>query len=504
MTRIPRVTLRFRLLLVLVAVVAAGLVVSDVATYTALRSFLTNQVDQQLVPDAVSMQHVLERCLRTGILPCQPALGTDNGASGARGGAGQFLQPGTFGELRDASGTVLISGTILFTGSIPAPPVLPGALPGSGTSAQASIFSSHSVSGGVSYRVIAQAVDDAFFQGTVVVAIPTGPADSTLGRLALVEWSVTVLVLLGLGILAWWIVRRGLRPLDAMADTAGAIAAGDLSRRVAPADDQTEIGRLGSALNTMLGEIEEAFAARTASEDRLRRFLADASHELRTPLTSIRGYAEMFDRGVSERPEDLAVSMRHIRSEADRMTGLVEDLLLLARLDRQRPFDRRPMTVASVAAAAVDACRASAPDRTVTLRCDGAGIVWGDEDRLRQVVDNLLANAVQYTPQGSPIDVQLGSAEDQVVLDVLDRGPGVPAAVRQQIFEPFRRADVSRTRTSGGAGLGLAIVAAIVRAHDGSVAVDDRPGGGARFRVVLPGSVPAVEDETADGPRSLW
>jgi len=266
-------------------------------------------------------------------------------------------------------------------------------------------------------------------------------------------------------------VRRGLRPLDEMATTAGAIAAGDLSMRVSDVDSRTEVGKLGAALNTMLSEIEQAFAARTASEDRLRRFLADASHELRTPLTSIRGYAELFDRGARDRPEDLATSMRHIREDANRMSVLVDDLLLLARLDRKRPLAHDSVNLAEITAAAVEAARVSAPERAIDLEASGQTVVVGDADRLRQAIDNLLRNAVQHTPPGTPIEVRLHAEPAQVGIEVTDHGQGIPVEERERIFEPFHRADPSRARSSGGVGLGLAIVSAIARAHGGTVGV---------------------------------
>ena len=271
-----------------------------------------------------------------------------------------------------------------------------------------------------------------------------------------------------------------------MAVTAGAIAGGDLARRVTPADDRTEVGRLGLALNAMLGEIEAAFAARTASEGRLRRFLADASHELRTPLTSIRGYAEIFDLGARERPEDLATAMHHIREEADRMHVLVDDLLLLARLDRERPMDLGPSDLVPVVTRAVVSVRAMEPERHVSLVAPAALVVIGDAERLRQVVDNLLVNAVRHSPEGAPVEVWAGIVGGDAVVEFSDRGPGVPPEDAERIFEPFFRADSSRARTTGGAGLGLAIVAAIARAHGGSAGVRPNPGGGARFWVRIP------------------
>jgi two-component system OmpR family sensor kinase len=473
------VTLRLRLLIVLVSLVLVGLVAADVATYTSLRSYLFSQVDSQLRADARPIgQQLLRGIDRRLPLPVVPP-------------------PGLWVELRDSSGT-------RWGGSVAYPlasPLLPLRLPGSGGSATTGVLFD-ATSGGanaVAYRVLAAPLDDldGTPAGTVIVAIPLTDLHHTLGRLLVIEVLVTLAVLGGVAALAWWIVRRGLRPLDEMTATAGAIAGGDLSRRVETTDEGTEVGQLGQALNTMLTGIEHAFAARAASEERLRRFLADASHELRTPLTSIRGYAEMFDRGARDRPEDLATSMRHIREEANRMSTLVDDLLLLARLDHERPLARDRVDVSDVARAAVDAAHATQPGRPVTLVANGAVPVSGDADRLRQVVDNLLANAERHTPEGTPVEVRVRSDGAWAWIEVADRGPGVPPEEQARIFEPFHRSDPSRARTTGGIGLGLAIVSAIAHAHGGAVGVGpnaaaNAPGSGpgAVFWVRLPLSPP--------------
>jgi two-component system OmpR family sensor kinase len=472
-------TLRLRMTLVLVAIVAVGLLAADVVTYTSLRSFLTSRVDTELTGSVNPIGRALVNSVYPGGLVVPQ--GGDRSA---------FVPPGTFAELRDPSGTVLVSPGLAYGPG----PVLPSQLPGSGSRASGPVFFTASGPGAepVSYRVVAEQVQvNGVAFGTIVVAIPLTEAHQTLRQLLLIEGLVTALLLTGLGVLAWWIVRRELRPLDDMATTAGAIAAGDLSRRVSPEDDATEVGRLGHALNTMLGEIEEAFDARTASEERLRRFLADASHELRSPLTSIRGYAEIFDRGARDRPADLATAMYHIRSEADRMNELVDDLLLLARLDRERPVERVPVELRAVMAEAVDAVRVAAPDRRVTFVAPQPVAVLGDASRLRQVVDNLLTNAVRHTPASSPIEVRLWAAGPSAVFDVVDHGPGIAPEDAEKIFEPFHRSDPSRARATGGVGLGLAIVSAIAKAHDGEVGVTPTEGGGATFWMRMPVAPPA-------------
>ena len=273
-------------------------------------------------------------------------------------------------------------------------------------------------------------------------------------------------------------MKVGLRPLETMGTTAGAIAAGDLSRRVEPADDSTEIGKLGTSLNAMLSQIEAAFDERRASEERLRRFVGDASHELRTPITSIRGYAELFRRGASTRPDDLARSMSRIEAEAERMGVLVDDLLLLARLDQGRPLERKPVDLQSVVTDAVDAARAIDPERVLDADLDGPATVVGDAGRLRQVIDNLLENARVHTPTGTPTHVTLRTADDGgALLTIADEGPGMDPEVASKAFERFYRGDPARARSTGGAGLGLAIVAAIVESHGGSVQVRDADAG---------------------------
>jgi two-component system OmpR family sensor kinase len=278
----------------------------------------------------------------------------------------------------------------------------------------------------------------------------------------------------------------GLRPLDGIAATAGAIAAGDLTRRVRPAEPTTEVGRLGLALNAMLGQIEAAFAERRASEARLRRFVADASHELRTPLTSIRGYAELFRRGAASRPEDLATTMRRIEEEAERMGVLVDELLLLARLDQGRPLDRRPVDLAEVAAEAVEQARVIDPGRPLELAAPGPVVVLGDRERLHQVAANLLANVRMHTAPGTAARVEVAAAGGRAVLQVADQGPGMHPEQAARAFERFYRSDPSRSRGMGGAGLGLSIVAAIAQAHGGRASVSSAPGRGVSVRVELP------------------
>jgi two-component system OmpR family sensor kinase len=303
---------------------------------------------------------------------------------------------------------------------------------------------------------------------------------------------IRILLLVGAAALAaatlgcWWLIRRGLRPVDRMIDTAAAIAAGDLSRRVPHFDPRTELGRLGGALNEMLSQIEDAMQIRAASEERLRRFIADAAHELRTPLTSLRGYAELYRQGAIADETGIANAMGRIESEGGRMARLVDDMLLLARLDQHRGLETKPLDVAAVVREAVGDFQVVAPDHPVTASLIDAAIVKGDRLRLRQVIDNLLTNARIHTPPGTPVRVTMTRDTNHVAIAIADEGPGIPLADQPRVFERFWRADPARVRSRGGTGLGLAIVASLVQAHGGTVDLTSESGRGATFTVRLP------------------
>ncbi len=335
----------------------------------------------------------------------------------------------------------------------------------------------------------------------LILAVPLSATHETLHHLLLIELAVAAAALALAGVVGTWLVHVGFRPLRDIERTAGAIAQGDLSHRVPGTNRKTEVGRLALALNVMLGRIQQAFATRDAteaalrqSEGRLRQFVADASHELRTPVAAVSAYAELFERGAESRPEDLARVMSGIRAETARMGHLVEDLLLLARLDESRPIERSPVDLADIARQAVEAARAVGPEWPVRLDATGPVIVAGDAGRLRQVLDNLLANVRAHTPPGSTATVTVSQVDDEAICEVVDNGPGISAEDAARLFERFYRADASRSRASGGAGLGLSIVAAIVAAHGGMVAAAPapNPGRGAVFTIRLPAvEVPA-------------
>src|SRR5947207_971437 len=461
-------TLRVRLLLGLVVLAAIGLTVAGGVTYREQRSFLSKRVNEQLASAVAAPQQFGARV-------------NDN----TNPNAPRSVPFGTYAEVRYDDGTIRpVSGNST-------KPSLPSSI----TLGQ--IFTVHHPSYRVlAGRVIVQPLDQ---PATLVVAVPLRDMSEALHRLLFVELIVTLGVLLGLAALAWWVVKLGLRPLEDMQQTAGAIAAGDLSRRVEIVDEHTEVGRLGIALNEMMQQIETAFDARAASEGRLRRFVGDASHELRTPLTSIQGYAELFRRGAADRPEDLAKAMRRIEEEADRMGSLVDDMLLLARLDQGRPLERRPVDLTRIARDAVDDARAVAPNRPIDYSPNGAIFVPGDEARLRQVLANLLQNANRHTPPDTPVHVRVVETDDEAVIEVADEGPGMPSDDTSRVFERFWRSDPSRTRASGGAGLGLAIVAAIAGAHGGSAEVSSAAGLGSTFRVHLPRTVPVTPEPRPGG-----
>ena len=523
-------SLRLRLLLSLLALTAVGLLIVDAVSYSSLRSHLSQRVDQQVEaargpatlallarPSSKALRERLHEAgeargpglpgrIGTGVgsavVPAPGSGGADaaiglqppaGAAAGQPPGAGPRnvfeLPPGTYGAIRNARGKTV--STLPFGNgqqNLPAP-VLPKNPPISPPIGPVHTFTVDARTGSTQFRAAAFRPAGSTF--TAFVAVPLTDFQDTLNHVALIGAIVTAAVLIGLAVLAWWLIRLGLRPLEEMGETAGRIADGDLSQRVEETNPRTEVGRLGGSLNSMLGQIEEAFAQREASEQRMRRFLADASHELRTPLTSIRGYAEVFGMGAAEKPEDVEMAMRRIEQESVRMSVMVNDLLSLARLDEVREPLRERVDLRELVSDACEDARAAAPDRRITFTAPDSAEILGDPHQLRQVVSNLLANATVHTPAGTPIEVALETDDDKVSITVRDHGPGIADGAEDQIFERFWRQSTARGRESGGAGLGLAIVAGVVAAHGGHARASNHPDGGAVFTIELPIQVAA-------------
>ncbi|WP_281181842.1 sensor histidine kinase [Actinomadura macra] len=488
-------SLRRRLILSSVALAALGLLLSGLATFAAVRDWTSERDHRMLASPGRQAEKVIGS--RQGLMT---ASAPDDVTTLWRALAADGAIPSLF-QIRAADGRIL--QTVNYG---PAPDLPRDLTPRRVTddNPDGERFRTVDTGGDSSFRIrVAWLPDPSPAQGRPTQGQPTTPTGATRSRFLVVgvqsieseefkgrtAGSMTVfglLALIGVALVAGQVVKRGLRPLDEFGATATAIGAGDLTRRVTRADPRTEVGRLGQALNGMLAQIEAAFRERRAAEGRLRRFVADASHELRTPVATIRGYAELFRRGAAQRPEDLAKAMARIESEAERMGVLVDELLLLARLDQGRPLEREPVDLAALAGDAVSDARAVAPDRPVTLEGDGPLVVSGDADRLRQVLANLLANVRQHTPEGTPAVVRYGVRAGDAVLEVADEGPGLTAEQRAHALERFYRADAARSRHRGGAGLGLSIVDAVVSAHGGAVCLEAAPTGGMLVRIRLP------------------
>jgi two-component system OmpR family sensor kinase len=487
LSRDPRMTLRLRLVLALVALVTAGLAVFGITTYVLYANSEYRRLDDRI-------QNSIP--LVTGQLYDNAGIDHDGGPGGTGGGgpgdggpgpAGDgrprppvLVPSGTYAELRDSKGAV-VPGGVIEVSSSSSQPDLPSdiAVPDQGNR----FFTTGSETGSGRWRVAVS--PSGYHDGNaVIVAVPLGDVTSSLTRLVIIETAAAVVLLALLAAGSWLILRRGLHPLEQMAASARSITAGDLSQRVAPADQRTEVGQLGLALNTMLGEIEEAFQEREATERRLRQFLADASHELRTPLTSIQGFAELFRLDADQNRVELAVILRRIEEETARMKTLVNDLLLLARLDQTRPAQRQPVDLAVLAADACSDAVAAEPDRGVTLDAPQPVVVSGDRDHLRQAIANLVTNALRHTPAGTPIEVSAHLRQGEAVLVVRDHGPGLDGEAMNHAFDRFWQAD--HARVGPGAGLGLSIVAAIAHEHGGTATAENARGGGAVFTLDLP------------------
>ena len=555
-----RTPLRIKLITALLALVTIALGAIGVASVYVLHSYLTTQSDNALKDTFSSFDTGYPASKPPGYL--YQIYGVQNQFVGIQLPGRQLVW--AFGEMPGIGNPRQPQQ---------APPALPVNAGWAGKSQ--TLVTVPAQSGSHTWRVIAQnytyqAVSSTGsvqqVTGTLVVGTDLGNLNATVRRIAYFDMIVGGVIVVVLALVGVAVVRANLRPLDEIEETAEAIADGHLDRRVPERDPRTEIGRLGRSLNSMLSQIESAFHAREESEaaahrseERMRRFIADAGHELRTPLTAIRGFAEYYrqrgglvphwDRdeqakaaasatsatgivhpqggtGSSGRggpggvagdgltPGDLDRLMQRVEKEAARMGLLVEDLLLLARLDQQRPLARQPVDLLSLAGDAVHDARLLAPARTVDLsvQAGAAFLVIGDEPRLRQVIGNLMSNALTHTPDGTPIEVSIGSgtldprlpsSSPAVTLDVTDHGPGMTPEQAHRVFERFYRTDQARTRATGGSGLGLAIVNALVSAHGGVASVRTAPGKGATFRIALPLAPEARGGATADDDPDL-
>lgn len=468
-------SLRTRIVLITLLLVSAGLIFAEVATYQLLGSFLRGRVDQQLERVAVPLSATM------GQRQYPPS--TDR-----RGEPSLLPVPaGTYAAIVNEAGG--IERQKLFPADSEALPVpdLPDDLPRP-TAASArdrAFFTISDKRGKTQYRMLAQAVPEV---GTLVVAIPLGDVRATKRRLLLIELAVAGVVILSITGVGFWLIGHELRPLERMGETASAIAAGDLTRRIEADEPSTEVGELGAALNSMLANIERSFQERIESEQRLRRFLADVSHELRTPVTSIRGYAELFRRGAAEHPDDLAKVMRRIEQEGERMGVLIDELLLLARLDQGLPLERETVDLARIVTDSVDAARAIDSSRRIDLELDAEKpiSVCAAGLRLRQVIDNLLANVRAHTPPKTAACVCVSSGNGLAEIEVADEGPGISPEEASRIFERFYHTQRSRSDGSAGAGLGLAISRSIIEAYGGSLTYSAPPCGGSVFRIEFP------------------
>jgi len=466
-------SLRRRLVLGLL-MIGAVLVVTNVTLSNRFERFLTERVDRQLTDVASGRLFQEERPRRPG----QPRRGPQ--------ADDQTLSEYYIAIGRTGGGLTRV-GSTLGGDDRPVPTLDAATLarhaagPGRGRP-----FTAEAESGGGRWRLIA--VESGPRDVVTVIGLSLDEVESTARRIRVVQVLGTLAVLSTLGLVTWWVLRLGVHPIEDMAVAADAIAAGDLSRRVDHPGAGTETGRLGIAFNAMLERIQVAFREREASEERVRRFAADASHELRTPLTSIMGYAELWRAGALQDEARLADAMGRIEQEGHRMKALVEDLLLLARLDQNRPPERTPVRLDRLAADAVADARAVEPERPISVDLAPV-VVVGDELQLRQVVGNLLTNARTHTPPGTPVHVRVALAGERALLEVADEGPGMTPDVAAKVFDRFFRADASRGRAtdrSTGSGLGLAIVQGVAAGHGGHAWVSSAPGEGSRFVVDLP------------------
>lgn len=477
-------SLRSRLTLGIVLLSAIGFFAASLATQTLLKGYLIKEVDNQL---AVITSGTFARIEQSGIAHevNEERRGDDGQKPLGQGVGSPLTRIPTSASLTllDAQGTVVggIGGDFNTTSINDN---LAGLLPEEVSEHGDKPFTLHAP--GPDFRVIARALPNN--AGTVVAAQSLRDLERTTSRLGFLFSLIGFVLLMLIAIAARTVIKVGLRPLEDAEKTAEEIAAGNYSARMPETNPGTEVGRLVTSLNSMLSRIEKSFSIQNESENKLRRFVADASHELRTPITAIRGFSELHRQGAVTGEKETTELIGRIESESKRMGSLVEDLLLLARLDQAREMDSKPVDINKVVEDAVISARAAGPEHPVTLNSSSDEIfTLGDEARIHQVVANLLANARAHTPAGTPISVSVKSTDAGVEVVVADEGPGLSSEDQKRIFERFYRADSSRVRTGAdGSGLGLSIVDAVMRAHGGSVSVESTPGEGATFTLLFP------------------
>lgn len=481
-------SLRSRISLGVVMLTALGFLASGLVAQSALKGYLTTQIDHEL--EAIT-GGTLPRIVRAGI--AHEALEShnrdddnesdDRPARNAPNSPLQRIPTTTSLTLLDPSGNIVGGlGGDLNKASIS--DYVQGLLPAEVASHGDKPFTIEA--NGADFRAVARTLPGNV--GTLVAAQSLEELDNTVSRLGYLFFFISLILLILMAVAARTVVKVGLRPLEDAEKTAEEIAAGNLSARMPEASPDTEVGRLVTSLNTMLSRIEEAFSIRTESENKLRRFVADASHELRTPITAIRGFSELHRQGAVKGEAETKELIARIEGESKRMGSLVEDLLLLARLDQAREMDSKPLDIVSVVADAVASAQVSGPQHPITFIAPNTELfMLGDEVRIHQVIANLLANARAHTPASTPIAVMITSNDSEVSISVADKGPGLSKIDQQHIFERFYRADGSRSRTGDdGSGLGLSIVDAVMRAHGGSVSVESKLGEGSKFTLLFP------------------
>jgi two-component system, OmpR family, sensor kinase len=482
-----RVSLRAKLTALSVGLIGLLLIVSSAGTVALLRTYLQQNTDTLLTATAASLRSELPASLEAKIAAGQltlPSLPSDYYIAVLDANGAQLLGlVSATGGSRDVPNFSSLSlDVVAATGGVPFE------------------INLEMRSGGQSWRVVAVPLTRGF--GSVVVALPTETNSRILAEYAVIGARFGVFLLLLSGLSIWLTISSALRPLQEVERTARAVRAGDFSKRLVERPARTEIGRLNRALNSMLEGVEGAFKRRDKTLNQMRRFLSDASHELRTPLVTVRGYAELYRMGAIKKPADVAEAMARIESEAIRMSGLVDSLLTLTRLDELSGLELDQVDLVSLAEnAARDASVANPGVDFEVTSSQEAVAVNADPDKLRQVLTNLLENAARFSPQRAKVEIQItqlnavsgqtpspitGAKPLHAEVRVIDHGEGIPRELHDRVFERFFRADTSRNRETGGSGLGLSIVKSIVVAHGGEIFIEQTPGGGATFVFRLP------------------